>query len=58
MANLCLLMTGSVQQAFPGLVTVAQSKAEASLIWGSELKKHSVETKQLTISLFLVELYQ
>jgi len=37
-ANLCLLMTGSVQQAFPGLVTVAQSKAEASLIWGSELK--------------------
>lgn len=51
-------MTGSVQQAFPGLVTVAQSKAEASLIWGSELKKHSVETKQLTISLFLVELYQ
>lgn len=37
-ANHCLLMTVSVQQAFSGLVTVAQSKAEAPLIWGSELK--------------------
>lgn len=37
-ANHCLLMTVSIQQAFLGLVTVAQSKAEAFLIWGSELK--------------------
>lgn len=38
MANHCLLMTKNVQQTFPGLVTVAQGRAETSLIWGSELK--------------------
>lgn len=38
MVNHHLLMTKTVQQAFPGLITVAYGRAETSLIWGSELK--------------------
>lgn len=38
MANHCFLMTKNVQLTFPGLVTVAQGRAETSLTWGSELK--------------------
>jgi len=37
-ANHSVLKTKGVQQTSPGLVTVAQGRAETSLIWGSELK--------------------
>lgn len=58
MANHCFLMAKNVQLTFPGLVTVAQGRAETSLTWGSELKNaQGAETEQLTPSLSLLELH-